>query len=135
MTEEQKQVYQTMLQDARKYVHNIMDLPGMYDPEGFENIIKEQQEKRDELFKRFSDEDMLINKEHLIQGYCTFGTEFLKNVVEKDNDSALNMFEVIMQEYLDLKLAVDEVTKTLEDQALLKKNLADNSYNDKKEEN
>lgn len=133
MTEEQKQVYTKMVQDARKYAHNIMDVPGEYDPEGFENIIKEKQKNVEGLFKRFSDEEMLMNKEHLIQGYCTFGTEYLKNVYEKDKDSLLNMFENIIQEYLDMQLMIDKARQSLEQQVAMKKTAQD-SYTNEKEE-
>lgn len=119
MTEEEKKTYETLVADAQKYVHNVMGLPGEFNKEEFIKYIDEH--KDPSIFTNFDMMQRNINVTTLIQGYGNFGRNFIDEVYSKDPDSLKNMFEVITQEYLDLKTAIEEQFKAYAEQLSEKK--------------
>ena len=67
-----------------------------------------QETKDYSIFSNFDFTQKNINMGTLIQGYGNFGRKFIEEVFSQDSASALNMFEVVTQEYLDLKAAIEE---------------------------
>lgn len=113
MTEDEKKAYEQLNQDAQKYVFNIMNLGKEYSDalykEKTDEIKKNMQETKDySIFSNFDFTQKNINMGTLIQGYGNFGRKFIEEVFSQDSASALNMFEVVTQEYLDLKAAIEE---------------------------
>lgn len=113
MIEEEKQTYEQLVSDAQKYVFNLMKLGKEYSKEEYENktaeIKKNMQETKDySIFTNFDFVQKNINMTTLIQGYGNFGRKFIDESFAQDPASALNMFEVVTQEYLDLKAAIEE---------------------------
>jgi hypothetical protein len=113
MTDEEKQTYEQMLTDAQTYVFNIMRLGKEFSKEEYTKKTEEIKQKMHESkdFSMFTDFDYVqknINMVTLIQGYGNFGREFINEVFAQDPASALNMFESVVQDYLDLKAAIEE---------------------------
>lgn len=109
--------YNEILNQAYTYIWNIMGL-GEFSKEQLEKIKAENKTK--ELFTNFPDEMKILNMEHLLRGYGNFGREYLERVYDQDKASALNMWEAVTQELLDLNAAIQESTQQLQDQLVEK---------------
>lgn len=120
MTEEEKQVYQTMVNDSHKYIYNIMELGNEYNEDEFQSKVK----RTPDIFTDFSEVDKNINITTLIHGYGNFGRAFIDKVSEKDVPSLLNMFEAITQEYLDLHAAIESQFEEFQKQMETKETVA-----------
>lgn len=97
---------------ARNYVWNIMGFDGEFSEEEF--VKKTQEDPAEGKFFRFDDVNFRLNIEHLVQGYGNFGTEYLKRVMEQDKDSAINMFESVTQQFLELDRLVGDMMAQLQ---------------------
>ena len=113
MTEDEKKAYEQMVDDAQKYVFNIMKLGKEYTKEAYEQKTSEIKQTMHETkdFSMFTNFDFVqknINMTTLIQGYGNFGRKFIEETFAQDPASALNMFEAVTQDYIDLKTAIEE---------------------------
>ena len=57
---------------AYKVKINDQEVGYVANKEEFEKLIAEQQGKAKDLFTDMNNETVIMNKQHLIQGYCTF---------------------------------------------------------------
>lgn len=113
MTDDEKKAYEQMVDDAQKYVFNIMKLGKEYTKEAYEQKTSEIKQTMRETkdFSMFTNFDFVqknINMTTLIQGYGNFGRKFIEETFAQDPASALNMFEAVTQDYIDLKTAIEE---------------------------
>ena len=102
-----------MIDDAHKYVFNLLDFEGEYTPERF----KEEIEKcdKDSLFTTYKPLDMQTDLVTATQGYGYFGMNFIRALIDKDKDSAYHVMEALIQDWLDLQEFLRSVTSRLEE--------------------
>lgn len=118
--EELMKQFEELREKAKVYIYKVM-FDGEYSPEEYEKRLALAQSDKSKLYTDYSDEMFNINMEHLIQGYSSFGKDFLTAVISQDLDSAVAMFESAVQNVLDLTAQIDAFQKTLTDAVALKK--------------
>lgn len=113
-----EEAFHQMILDSHKYIYNLMGFDGEYDEDAFQAKFKEiadDTDKRLALFTSYSGFDKQLDLVHIQQGYGYFGKNFVKNLIDKDKDSAYHVFENLIQEYLDLQEFMYAATNKLEE--------------------
>ena len=108
-----KETLNQMIADSHKYIYNLV-FDGEYTPEKF--MSETGKLNKDEIFSVYKPLDMQTDLETVIQGYGYCGKEFIKNMIDKDKDSAYHVFESVVQDWLDLQEFLRNVTEKLEDE-------------------
>jgi hypothetical protein len=138
MNEENKDIvideeaFKQMILDSHKYIYNLMGFSGEYSEEAFLGKFEElkaDNEKRLALFTAYTGFDKQLDLVHVQQGYGYFGKEFVKNLLDKDKDSAYHVVENLIQEYLDLQEFMFTTTAKLEEASKKFKDSESNSVN------
>ena len=101
-----------MVDDACKYIYNLMDYEGEYTPEAFTEKINGL--KREDIFTIYKPLDMQTDLVTITQGYGNCGKEFIKNLIDKDKASAYHVFESVVQDWMDLQEFLRSVTEKLD---------------------
>lgn len=101
-----------MVEDAHRYIFNVLDLGTEYTEEEYNKAFEEK--KGPEKFTDFDVPTTLTNMTTLVHGYGSFGRPFIEAAYDKDKASLLNMFETVTQEYLELDAAVKTWTAQME---------------------
>lgn len=113
-----EEAFHQMVLDSHKYIYNLMGFDGEYTEDTFQAKFKEiadDKDKRLALFTSYSGFDKQLDLVHIQQGYGYFGKNFIKNLIDKDKDSAYHVFENLVQEYLDLQEFMYTTTSKLEE--------------------
>lgn len=113
-----EEAFHQMILDSHKYIYNLMGFDGEYTEDAFQAKFKEiadDKDKRLALFTSYSGFDKQLDLVHIQQGYGYFGKNFIKNLIDKDKDSAYHVFENLVQEYLDLQEFMYTTTSKLEE--------------------
>ena len=113
-----EEAFHQMILDSHKYIYNLMGFDGEYSEDAFQAKFKEiesDKDKRLALFTSYSGFDKQLDLVHVQQGYGYFGKDFVKNLIDKDKDSAYHVFENLIQEYLDLQEFMYSATAKLEE--------------------
>ena len=113
-----EEAFHQMILDSHKYIYNLMGFDGEYSEDAFQAKFKEiesDKDKRLALFTAYSGFDKQLDLVHVQQGYGYFGKDFVKNLIDKDKDSAYHVFENLIQEYLDLQEFMYSATAKLEE--------------------
>lgn len=113
-----EEAFQQMILDSHKYIYNLLGFKGEYTEEAFQeefNKISSDQDKRLSLFTSYSGFDKQLDLVHVQQGYGYFGKDFVKNLIDKDKESAYHVVENLIQEYLDLQQFMFDTTAKLEE--------------------
>lgn len=113
-----EEAFKQMVADSHKYIYNIMGFDGEYTEEAFQAKFKEiesDKDKRLSLFTSYTGFDKQLDLVHIQQGYGYFGKDFVKNMIDKDVESAYHVFENLIQEYLDLQQFMYDTTVKLEE--------------------
>lgn len=113
-----EEAFHQMILDSHKYIYNLMGFEGEYDEHLFQDNFKEiadDPDKRLALFTSYSGFDKQLDLVYIQQGYGYFGKNFVKNLIDKDKDSAYHVFENLIQEYLDLQEFIYTTTSKLEE--------------------
>lgn len=119
-----------LVTSASSYVWNLMDLTKEtnkeYSLDNWTEYLKSKSdsESAKERFTNFSQESLDLNDVVLRQGYGVFGRKFIEKVFEEDKDSALNLFEVAIQQYFDLDYAVNEFNRMMAEAEMQKANIS-----------
>lgn len=119
-----------MLDDSHRYIFNLLGFEGEYSDEKFKEEMDKL--KPEEIFTVAKPLDMETDLLTLTQGYGNFGKLFIKNIIDKDKDSAYHVFESVVQDWLDLKEFISSFTKRIEEETLKLKEMRESS--DKKSE-
>lgn len=97
---------------AHEYIWNLLELGKTFSEEEYEKQRTSQLSK--DNYTDIEPSQRLLNMTMLIQGYGSFGNKFIKAAYEKDKDSCINMFESVIQEYLELDAAVKSLISNME---------------------
>lgn len=101
-----------MVDDAHRYVYNLLGYEGEYTPENFAKAVAEYDNA--DTFSVFKPLDMQTDLVTLTRGYGNFGKDFIKALIDNDKASAYHVFEAVTQDWLDLQEFVREVTDRLD---------------------
>lgn len=115
LTQEQ---YNEIRDKARIYAYNIMH-DDEFTEEKYEadrTKIKELLDKGEHPYTDYNETNLAMNMEHLVQGYATYGRDYITGVISQDLDSSVNMFECCVQQVLDLTNTIRSYTAMLEKQ-------------------
>lgn len=113
-----EEAFHQMILDSHKYIYNLMGFDGEYTEDAFQAKFKEIEVDKDArlaLFTSYTGFDKQLDLVHIQQGYGYFGKDFVRNLIDKDKDSAYHVFENLIQEYLDLQEFMFETTNKLEE--------------------
>lgn len=116
MNEETKEVLKKIQADAQVYIFNLLNFGENYTKEEYikrAQAIKESSEEHNP-FKVFTDEEMQMNIMTALEGYGSFGTEFIDKLIDSDKASAKNILEAVLQDYLDLQNFIETMTIKME---------------------
>lgn len=129
MEDDKKEAFGELRENARKYIYTIM-FDDEYTPEKYDEKLAKAQEDKSKLYTDYSDEIFDINIMHLIQGYSSFGKDFLVAAISQDLDSAVAMFESATQNVLDMTAQIEAFQESLH-QAVEAKRLSEKAKDSK----
>lgn len=112
MTEEQ---YKEIKEKAKVYAYNVMH-DDDYTNEKYEADLDKVKNApvEEKPYTDYDEINLAMNMEHLVQGYATYGKDYLTAVISKDLNSAVVMFECAVQQVLDLTNMINQFTTDLE---------------------
>lgn len=110
-----KETMERMIDDAHKYIYNLLDFEGEYTKEKFQQAFeKMKEEKGTDIFTNADVMTKEVDYTTVMQGYGLFGNVFIKAMIDKDPASAYHVFENVVQDWLDIQEFLKEVTEKLE---------------------
>lgn len=112
MIEQMEKAEKDMNLKAYEYIWNLLELGKEFSEEEYIKLREAQLSK--DNYTNFEVPTRLLNMTMLIQGYGNFGRKFIEAAYEKDKDSCINMFESVVQEFLELDAAVKEHISQME---------------------
>lgn len=123
-----KETMEKMIEDAHKYIYNLLDFDGEYTKEKFQQAFeKVKEEKGTDIFSNSDTMTKEIDYTTVMQGYGYFGNDFIKAMIDKDPASAYHVFENVVQDWLDIQEFLREVTEKLEKENNKLKEMKENS--------
>lgn len=111
--DELRQKFEEMRENQKRYIWNVM-FEGEYSSEEYEKKLALAQSDKSKLYTNYTDELFNVNISQLIQGYSSFGKDFLVAAISQDLDSAVAMFESATQNVLDLTAQIDAFQNSLQ---------------------
>lgn len=123
--------YQKIVEEVKEEVYNLL-VGEDYTPEKFQEVVDSQRKlNAEELFTMFEDDEVDKSMEFIVKGYSVFGKGFISKVLEEQPERSNVLFEIVVQQVLDLNLAINQFQADLEARLL---NQQENIHNDKVEE-
>lgn len=114
---------------ARMFINDIMGFDE-YDEENYLEETKKIQDMEVKPYTDISDEDLTDLMESTVGGYTSFGHEFIKNLLSKEPEKLVDMFEATIQQVLDLNYAINSFQEQLLNNLNNAENTSELNHND-----
>lgn len=105
--------YSELIGKVKRFLFGFM-IGGEYSDERFTEEVEKLSGTDLRVYTDYPDKDLYELIELSVSGYSGFGVDFIEKVINEDPDLAIKLFEVTVQQLIDLNYAVNEYQNDLE---------------------
>lgn len=104
--------YKVLQEKVRKFLFSLM-VGGEYTEEKMDEVIQEVSKREEKPYTDYPDSELYELVEISVKGYSGFGKEFISRIISADPELSTKLYEVTIQQLIELNHAVEAYQASL----------------------